>query len=158
MQFKGQMEELKELIEPNRFLILSKMILFNKIYAEYLLTLEKFNEKINYSENHLFWSNKNELLESKHVGFYGINKGESWEEILEDNQLKPLLISYLGIKSIMQNDKRIFDKWRLSFESIAEELNNSINNQKIIPENELKKLFKIIYEIKEQERNSLNKD
>ena len=28
------MEELKELIEPNRFLILSKMILFNKNYAE----------------------------------------------------------------------------------------------------------------------------
>lgn len=134
------------------------MISFNKIYAEYLLTLKKFNKKINYSENHLFWSKKNELLESKQVGFYGITKDESWEEILEDNQLKPLLISYLGIKSIMQNDKKIFEKWQFSFENLSEELNNSINNQKIIPENELKKFHKLINEIKDREQSPLNEE
>jgi hypothetical protein len=149
------MEELKGLIEPDRFLILTKMILFNKNYAEYLLTIKKYKEKITYSENHLFWSNKNQLLESKHVGIYTIKKDESWEEIFGDNQLKPLLISYLGIKSIMQNDRKIFEKWRLSFENLADELTNSIDSQQIIPEDELKKFKKLINEIKDQGKISL---
>jgi len=144
------MEELKKLIESNKFLILSKMILFNRNYAEYLLKSEEYKEKINYSENHLFWSKKNELLESKHVGIYGIGKDESWEVIFEDNQLKPLLISYLGIKSIMQNDKKIFEKWQLSFDSLTDELYNTINSQKTIPEDKLKIFNKLISEIKSQ--------
>ncbi|MEJ2615256.1 MAG: hypothetical protein P8Z35_09865 [Ignavibacteriaceae bacterium] len=142
-------DELKKLIEPNRFLILSKLLLFNKIYAEYLLNFEKYKNRINYSENHLFWSNKNELLESKHVGIYGFNKKESWDSILEDNQLNPLLISYISIKSIMQNDKKIFDKWQLSFDNLAEELNNSINNVEDMPEDILTKFKNLISDIKE---------
>ena len=144
------LDELKKLIEPNRYSILSKIILFNRTYAEYLLNFEKFKNRINYSENHLFWSNKNELLESKHVGIYGFKNDESWNSILEDNQLKPLLISYLSIKSIMQNDKRIFEKWQFSFENLAEELNSSINNLKDIPEDMFKKFQKLIREIKDE--------
>ena len=108
------MEELKGLIEQNRFIILSKIVLFNNIYAEYLLTFKKFKKVINYSENHLFWSKKNELLESKHVGIYGI-KNKFLEQFIEDDQFKPLLISYLSIKSIMQNDKKVFEKWQVSY-------------------------------------------
>ena len=59
---RKMLDELKKLIEPNRYSILSKIILFNRTYAEYLLNFEKFKNRINYSENHLFWSNKNELL------------------------------------------------------------------------------------------------
>jgi len=110
--------------------------------------IDKFKDLINYSENHLFWSDKNELLESEHVGIYGINKDESWDSILEDNQLKPLLISYLGVKSILQNDKKIFDKWHFSFKNLAEELNNSINDVEDIPEDMLRKFQKLIGEIK----------
>ena len=148
------MEELEALIEPNRLIILSKIILFNKKYAEYLLTFEKFKELINYSENHLFWSKNNRLLESKHIGIYGIKKEILREKIFEDGQLRPLLISYLGIKSILQNDKKIFEKWHLSFDNLAEELYNSINNQKIIPEDELKRFNKLINDIKEHGKRS----
>ncbi|MFZ0452334.1 MAG: hypothetical protein WCE54_15265 [Ignavibacteriaceae bacterium] len=142
------MDELEGLIEPNRYLILSKLILFNKTYAEYLLNFEEIKNKIDYSENHLFWSNKNELLETRHIGIYGFNKDESRDSILEDNQLKPLLISYLSIKSIMQNDKKIFNKWQLSFNNLAEELNNSINEADNIPEDKLEIFQKLIKEIK----------
>ena len=68
---------------------------------------------------------------------------------MEDNQLKPLLISYLSIKSIMQNDQRIFDKWHFSFDNLAEELINLINNVDKIPEDKLIKFHKLIKEIKE---------
>ena len=143
------LDELKKFIEPNRYSILSKIILFNKTYAEYLLNFKKFKDRIIYSENHLFWSNKNELLESEHVGIYGFKKDQYWDTILEDNHLKPLLISYLSLKSIMQNDKKIFNKWQFSFENLAEELNNSINNLEDIPEDMLKKFRKLIREIKD---------
>lgn len=141
------MDELKKQIEPERLFILSKMILFNNYYAEYLLSFDNFKNKLNYSRNHLFWSKNNELLESRNVGFYGFNKDESFEKILEDNQLKPLLISYLGIKAVMQNDKRIFEKWKLSFENLSEELNNSIADLKLIPKKKLEELQTLIKEI-----------
>jgi hypothetical protein len=141
------MEELKGQIESERLFILSKMILFNNYYAEYLLSFDNFKGKISYSRNHLFWSKNNELLESRNVGFYGFNKDESFEKILEDNQLKPLLISYLGIKAVLQNDKRIFEKWKLSFENLSEELNNSIANLKLIPKEKLEELQSLIKEI-----------
>ena len=142
------MDELKENIEPKRQIILFKMILFNNYYAEYLLTFEKFRGRIKYSTNNLFWSKNNELLETKNVGIYGINKDEKWEKVLEDNQLKPLMISYLGIKAIMQNDKRIFEKWELSFDNLSDELNRSITNLKLIPKERLKKLDSLIEGIK----------
>ena len=142
------MDELKENIEPKRQIILFKMILFNNYYAEYLLTFEKFRGRIKYSTNNLFWSKNNELLETKNVGIYGINKDEKWEKVLKDNQLKPLMISYLGIKAIMQNDKRIFEKWELSFDNLSDELNRSITNLKLIPKERLKKLDSLIEGIK----------
>ncbi len=152
------MQELEGLIEPKRLLILSKMILLNNYYAEYLLTFEKFKERISYSGNHLFWSNKNELLESKNIGVYGFNKNESWENLLEDKQLKPLLISYLGIKAIMQNDRRIFEKWQLSFDNLAEELNNSVNAQEMVPKKKLKRFNELIDEIKKQGKTILDEE
>ena len=142
------MEKLKEQIEPARLLILSKMILFNNYYAEYLLSFDYLKDKITYSKNHLYWNKNNELLESEDVGIYGFNKNELFENILNDNQLKPLLISYLGIKAIMQNDKRIFEKWKLSFSNLSEELNKSIEDLKLIPKDKLTELQKIIEEIK----------
>ncbi len=77
---------------------------------------------------------------------------------MEDDQLKPLLVSYLGIKAIMQNDTRIFEHWQLSFDNLAEELNNSVNKLKIIPEEELIRLNKIINEIKNQRNFSVNEE
>lgn len=142
------MEELRGQIEPSRLIILSKMIIFNNYYAEYLLTFNNFRDKINYSKNHLFWSKDNQLLESKNVKIYGFSKDESLKKIFEDPQLKPLMISYLGIKAIMQNDKRIFEKWKLSFENLSEELNNSIANLKLIPKEKLNTLQTLIKEIK----------
>lgn len=142
------MEELKGKIESSKLVILSKIILFNNRYAEYLLSLNNFNDKITYSKNHLYWSKNNELLESEDVRVYGFNKNESFENVLNDNQLKPLLISYLGIKAIMQNEKRIFEKWKLSFSNLSEELNKSIEDLKLIPKDKLVELQKIIKEIK----------
>jgi hypothetical protein len=141
------MNELEENIEPKRQIILLKMILFNNYYAEYLLTFEKFKDRIDYSPNHLFWSKNNELMESKDIGIYGFDKHESIEIILKDEHLKPLLVSYLGIKAILQNDKRIFEKWKLSFDNLSEELYNSISNNELIPKDELEKLQILIKEI-----------
>lgn len=141
------MDELKGQIEPERFFLLSKMILFNNYYAEYLLSFDNFKDKLNYSGNHLFWSKDNKLLESRDVGFYSFNKDESLEEILEDNQLKPLLISCLAIKAVMQNNRKIFGKWKLSFENLSEELSNSIANLELIPKEKLEELQLLIKEI-----------
>ncbi len=145
------MNELEENIEPKRQIVLLKMILFNNFYAEYLLKIERFKDKINYSTNHLYWSKYNELLESKNIGFYGFNKNESMEKILGDKQLKPLLISYMAIKAILQNDKRIFEKWKLSFDNLSEELYNSISDNQLIPKDELEKLQGLIGEINNHE-------
>ena len=41
------MNELEDNIEPKRQIVLLKMILFNNHYAEYLLTIERFKDKIN---------------------------------------------------------------------------------------------------------------
>ena len=73
------------------------------------------------------------------------------EKILGDKQLKPLLISYMAIKAILQNDKRIFEKWELSFDNLSEELYNSISDNQLIPKDELEKLQGLIGEINNHE-------
>ncbi len=145
------MNELEENIEPKRQIMLLKIILFNNYYAEYLLKIERFKDRINYSPNHLYWSKNNHLVESKNIGFYGFNKNESIEKILGDKQLKPLLISHMAIKAILQNDKRIFEKWALSFDNLSDELYNSISEIELIPKEELEKLRGLIGEINKQE-------
>jgi hypothetical protein len=138
------MEELDEYIEPGRKTVLLKMILFNNYYAEYLLTFEKFKDKISFSKNHLFWSKDNTLIESKNIGIYGFNNNEDWGDLLKDEYLKPLFISYLSIKAVMHNDKKIFEKWEMSFESLSGELSNSIKNLSSISEEQREKLNKMI--------------